>query len=284
MLRLGHAVAERPGDGGAAGHRVADRFVQERNAAGAELSRLGEHEGAGQSRGLPSIPVSLDLLIGDNAIYAGYRRLFGECPAEFGMVRRAVIALAVVFPDELPVAVFNDRALEGDLAVGDLVRRQISVRLGPEGLETWRNGRHAHKDVTADAFAMDRLEPKLGLVDRCVHVARADQSSGEIVGPLMIGTNEALHRALTRGAYARTAMPAGIVQGAYRPVGTAQNNDRIVADLQGEIIAGRGYLAIVAGEQPVPVEDRLEVEAVEVPVGVEFLPEASARVPGLQFR
>ena len=79
-------------------------------------------------------------------------------------------------------------------------------------------------------------------------------------------------------------MPAGIVQGAYRPVETAQNNDRIVANLQGEIIAGRGYLTIVAGEQPVPVKDRLKVEAVEVRVGVEFLPEASARVPSLQFR
>ena len=116
------------------------------------------------------------------------------------MVPRAVIAFAVVFPDELPVAVFNDRALEGDLGVADLVRRQVPFRLRPEGLEAWCNGRHAHEDVTADAFAVDGLEPKLGLVDRRVHVAGADQSSREIVRPLMIGTYEALHRASRGGA------------------------------------------------------------------------------------
>jgi len=79
-------------------------------------------------------------------------------------------------------------------------------------------------------------------------------------------------------------MPAGIVEGAYRSVGAAQDNDRVVSNLHGEIIAGRRYLAIVAGEQPVPVKDRLKVEAVEVRVGVEFLPEASTRVPSLQLR
>ena len=112
-----------------------------------------------------------------------------------GMIHITVIAFAVVFPDELPIAVFNDRALEGDFGVGDLVRRQISIRLGSEGLETWRDGRDAHKDVTADAFAMGRLEPKLRLVDRRVHVTRANQGSVETVSPLMIGTYEALHRA-----------------------------------------------------------------------------------------
>jgi hypothetical protein len=79
-------------------------------------------------------------------------------------------------------------------------------------------------------------------------------------------------------------MPAGIVEGAYRPVATAQNNDRIVSNLQSEIIAGRGYLEIVPGEEPISVKDRLKVEAVEIRVGVEFLWEAAGWVPRLQFR
>ena len=216
--------------------------------------------------------MSLDLLVGDNAIDAGYGRLLGERPAQFGMVPSAVVAFSVVFPDELPVAVFNDGALEGDFGVDYLVRREISIRLGSEGLETWRDGRHAHKDITVNAFAVDGLEPELGLINRCIHVTRADQSSGEIVSPLMVGTYEALRCAPWGRAYARTAMPAGIVERAYRSVGAAQNDDRIISNLHSEIIAGRWYLAIVAGEEPIPVKDRFKIEAVEIRVAVEFLP------------
>ena len=263
---------------------IADRFVEKRNSGGAELPRVGELEDAGQPRRLASIPMGLDLQVIGNAIDSGYGRLLRERPAQFRMVRRAMVALAVVFPDELPIAVFNDRAFEGDFGVRDLVRRQISFRLGSEGFETWRNRRDADKDIASNAFAMDGLEPELRLVDRAVHVTRADQSSVEIVGPLMIGTYEALHCASGCWAYARTAMPAGIVEGAYRPVEAAHDKDRIVSNLQGEIIAGRRDLAIVAGEQPIPVEDRFKVETVEIRVGVEFLRQASAWVARLQLR
>ena len=194
-------------------------FVEKRNSGGAELSRIGELEDAGQPRRLASIPMGVDLQVLVDAADSGHGRLLRVRPAQFRMVRRTMVALAVVFPDELPIAVLNDRAFEGDFGVCDLVRRQIPFRLGSEGFETRRNGRDAHKDITTNAFAMDGLEPELRLVDRSVHVTRANQFSVQIVDPLMIGADEALRRALGRRAYARTAMPAGIVQRAYRSVG-----------------------------------------------------------------
>ena len=154
---------------------------------------FGELEDAGQPSRLASIPMRLDLQVIGNAIDSGYGRLLRVRPAQFRMVRRAMVALAVVFPDELPIAVLNDRAFEGDFGVRDLVRRQISLRLGSEGFETRRNRRDADKDIAGNAFAMDGLEPELRLIDRALHVTRADQSSVQIVGPLMIGTYEALH-------------------------------------------------------------------------------------------
>src|SRR5271170_6701558 len=111
------------------------------------------------------------------------------------MVRGAVIALAVILPHQLPVAVLDDRALEGDPAVGEPVRRRVSLELGPERLEARRNRRDADEDIAAGAFAADRLEPGLRLVDPALLVTGADQAAVEIVGPLMIGADEPLRRA-----------------------------------------------------------------------------------------
>ena len=111
----------------------------------------------------------------------------------------------------------------------------------------------------------------------------ANQAAVQIVGPLMIGADEPLRRTPGRRANTRTAVPAGIVEGADRPVAAAHDDDRIVADLHGEVVARRRNLAIMAGEQPVAVEDRFEIEAVKPGVGIEFLVEAHAGAPPLQF-
>ena len=99
----------------------------------------------------------------------------------------------------------------------------------------------------------------------------------------MIGTDEPLGRALGRSANPRASVSAGIVEGVYRSVAAAQDDDRIVADLRREVVARCGNLAIVAGEDPVSVEDRFEIQAVEVRVGIEFSVEAHAGAPSLQF-
>src|SRR5580658_6778181 len=102
------------------------------------------------------------------------------------MVRRAVIALAVVLPDQLPIAVLDDRALEGDPGVDKLVRRKILFDLGPEWLETRRDRRDANKDVSADAFAVRGLEAELRPIKPDVRLTRADQAAVQVVDPLMI--------------------------------------------------------------------------------------------------
>src|SRR5271170_2828241 len=160
------------------------------------------------------------------------------------MVRGAVIALAVVLPHQFPVAVLDDRALKGDPGVGEPVRRHIAFELRPKGLEARRDRRHADEDRAAGAFAVDRLETELRLVDSAVLMPGADQTAVEIVDPLMIGADEPLRRALGRGADARAAVPAGIVEGADRPVAAAQDDDRVVADLDREIVSRRRNLAI----------------------------------------
>jgi hypothetical protein len=59
-------------------------------------------------------------------------------------------------------------------------------------------------------------------------------------------------------------------------IGGAGDNQRVTADLQGEEIAGVGDLAIVAGEDPLAMEEVLEVELVEGIAPVEIAGERMA--------
>ena len=63
-------------------------------------------------------------------------------------------------------------------------------------------------------------------------------------------------------------MAAGVVEGADRALGS-RTTRRIFADLQGEEGAGLGEFAIMAGEQPFPITDRLQIELKEARIGIE---------------
>ncbi|MCY1247258.1 hypothetical protein D9M72_605730 [compost metagenome] len=58
-------------------------------------------------------------------------------------------------------------------------------------------------------------------------------------------------------------MPAGVVKGAHLAVAAAYHRDGVVADLQGEVLAGLFQLEGMAGEDPFPVPDLLQVLAVD---------------------
>jgi hypothetical protein len=70
--------------------------------------------------------------------------------------------------------------------------------------------------------------------------------------------------------HAEAAMAAGVVVGVNAAIGGAGDDERIAADLEGEEIAGARDLAIMAGEDPLAVEEMLEVELVERRAAVEI--------------
>ncbi|MCY1506615.1 hypothetical protein D9M68_408670 [compost metagenome] len=99
----------------------------------------------------------------------------------------------------------------------------------------------------------------------------------------MIGTDELRRRALVLRADAGAAVAAGVVERADRALAIAGDDDRIVADLDGEIVAGPRDFAIVADEQPIPIPDVFQVLPVIVGVDVEGPIEAVAVTPALQL-
>ena len=124
------------------------------------------------------------------ALHAGGRRRFRIGAAKLRMVCGAMIAFAVVFPDELPVALLDDGAFEGDLGVLQIVRGQIGRDHVAHGLEVHRLFGKADEDVAADGFAMDRLQAVLVLVEILAHLAGKQQLAVQLVGPLVIGTDK----------------------------------------------------------------------------------------------
>jgi hypothetical protein len=130
--------------------------------------------------------------------------------------------------------------------------------------EIGRRGGDRDEDVTAGALGVGRLQTVLGGVEiRLVHGAGADEPAVRIVAPLVVRTDEALRRSVCRVADLEAAMAAGVVVRVDAPVGGAGHDQRVLADLQGEIIARLRDFAIVPGEYPFAMEEMIEIELVE---------------------
>ncbi len=198
------------------------------------------------------------------------------------MVAGAVVALAVVLPDELPVPFLDDGALMRDLRLAQPVRQQIGLDHRAHRREIGRLACQADENIAADGFAGDRLQTELALVEALGHLAREQQPAVEFVGPLVIGADKLGGGALVGVADATAAMPAGIVEGVDLALLVAHQHDGIIADLHGHEAAGLWQLALMAGEQPVAIPDQLHVELEVVGVGVEGLLEREALAAAFQ--
>ena len=218
------------------------------------------------------------------AAIADQLRVLGEGAAERRVIGRAVIALAVVLPHELPVALLDDGALVRDLRVGQVVRREIAGRLLGKGVEGRGVVREADVDEAGDLPAVDRLQAVAGEVEVGAHVPRPQQPAVELVRPLVIGADDLRVRSLRRTAEGRAAMPARVVKRPHDAVAAAHDHDRIEADLVDDVAAGLRELAGGHGEQPAPVPDPLEIELEDVGVRVKCTGERMIRPAAPQQR
>ena len=182
-----------------------------------------------------------------------------------------VEALAVVLDGELPVAVFDDVDLVRNLGVGERVGREIRRHALRHVLEVSRRliG-HTHEDEAREAFHVQRLERRLPLRHLPGRAAvdargrRGHRSSGDR-GTCSVAPGDAA--VLLQDA--RTAVPAGVVEGADRAVVAPQEKDRVRADLVGAVVAAFGQLGLRGQEQPVAREDGVKLRLIKRLVGEE---------------
>lgn len=72
-----------------------------------------------------------------------------------------------------------------------------------------------------------------------------------------------------RGANSRAAMPARVVKRPDIAVAVTHDQNRIFADLQGQIVACLRDLAVVSDKHPIAIPERLQLELVVARAGVE---------------
>jgi hypothetical protein len=194
-----------------------------------------------------------------------------EGPHELGMPRAAVIALARVLHDELPVRLLDQRHLMRELRVGQILRLQIRRERRPIGLEVRRLVGETDEDRAFHRLDVDGLERDTAGIEALMHAAGIEQFAREVVGPLVVGAGKAQALAALGVADLEAAVAARIEEGADLARAVAQHDDRAPADGQGEILPGAGDFADGAGENPLPLKNQLEVEVVKRGIAVEAL-------------
>jgi hypothetical protein len=165
----------------------------------------------------------------------------------------------------------------GDLGVLEVVRLQHRADGIPIGLEVGRGVSQADIDGAGQRLDIDGLEAMARGIETIAHPAGEDELPGEVVGPLVIGADEAGRLARALGAEFGAAMAAGVVEAAQRARAITDHDDRRAADAERLVAADRGELDLEADQDPGAAEDRLLVEGEDLVIVVERLRQ---RVPG----
>ncbi|MNZ89688.1 hypothetical protein D3C78_1086230 [compost metagenome] len=132
--------------------------------------------------------------------------------------------------------------------------------------------RQADEDVAASGLHVHRLEAVLVHVEVGAHFGAGEQQATvEFVGPLVVVANQLGDLALVAGAQARATVAADVVKRMHHAFGSTNDDDRVLADLQGQVVALGRDLAGHAGDQPLFLKDFLHVDIKQALVGVKRL-------------
>jgi len=103
-----------------------------------------------------------------------------------------------------------------------------------------------------------------------VHAAARQELAGARVRPLMIRAHDARHLSGFLLTDAHPSVTARVVEGSDRPVVPPDDDDGIGVDVEHEVVARPLHLAAVAGEEPAPAPDALEVEQIDARIRLEL--------------
>ena len=189
---------------------------------------------------------------------------------ELGVGGVAVLALPVVLHHQLPVALLGQVDLVGDLGVAQLVRGQVGLDEAGHLVEVGRRVLvQADEDQAGDVPDVDGLEAETGAVEGGRLGLGEDQVAVGPVGPLVVGADDVADRAARLLEQPRAAVPADVVEGADLLVVVAQDDHRVRADVDRDVVAGVGDLRLGGAEQPVLGEDRRDIQVEHLLAGVE---------------
>ncbi len=195
-----------------------------------------------------------------------------EQPGQAGVGDRDVQRVGIVVGDVLPV----DRARpERDPPLRHQLLQPVGRELmgiGCDHLGHARAVRHEPHEHEAEAdLQLDRGEAMPRRIE--VAIARlerhADQPASQIVGPGMVGADQAPALAGRAIDQPGGAVAADIVEAADHAVLAADHDDAFAQIIEGVVAAGRGQVVLVADHLPGGAEQTLPLDREELGIGIE---------------
>ena len=158
---------------------------------------------------------------------------------------------------------------------------EVLVELGDKLVEGRGGGVERHEDILPPRLDPERAHARGSHVEprALLHVGGPGQAAGEVVDPAVI---RALERARVAAALGDLHAPvrAHVVEGRELAGISTGDGDGLAGDAHREVIARPRQLLDAAGVEPVPHEEALDVEPVELRRGVE----CAGRMAGLGER
>ena len=138
----------------------------------------------------------------------------------------AVVTLARILHDQLPIGALHQCRRMSDLAVAQIVRAHKQLERSADRLEVRCGIAQAHINQAGGALHPQRTQP-IGLgIKALLHPTRAQQLAMQVVGPLMIGAYQPMRMAALFGAHLGAAVPAAVEECADASLLIAQNHNR----------------------------------------------------------
>ena len=179
-----------------------------------------------------------------------------EGDAQFRMIGRTMVALAIVLQCQLPVALLHDIGLVRDLGVADVIGRQPLLHRFHEALHVGRRvARKADIDQPADRNEIDRLEVAAGPVEVDPRVRCMDQLAGQLVSPLMVGADELRDYRGAGVKDARSTVTADIMEDTQLIIIVTQKNDAVSTDVDDLGVTGFRSIAFKPDTNPLAAEE-----------------------------
>ncbi|MNY15076.1 hypothetical protein D3C86_1482740 [compost metagenome] len=141
--------------------------------------------------------------------------------------------------------------------------RQIGTRQLGEGLKGRRRVRQTDVDQPVEVTQANRFQPMGRRIEAGSHVVCPEKRAIQLVGPLMVGTDQFRHLPLPRLADDGTTMTTGIVKGADFAIAGLHDHDVVSADAHCHVVARFHQLAGRDRKQPLFVEEMLEIEIID---------------------
>ncbi len=193
--------------------------------------------------------------------------------AKTGVGHGDVVALGIIFDEELPVEIAVQGASRSQwLHFGKSVMTRLVEFFRHEFGHALPVPGKAHEEETHPLFEIEFGESHFGLLEarKAFLLGNPFQLAVEPVAPAVIGTND-LARTVPRLAshHPGSSVAANVVEGAEHAVPAPYHEDSLTHEVHGQVVARPRYVAGMAYHQPVAPEDALLLEFKELGVVID---------------